>query len=111
MLLPNNLLLRLNRLGQYKIPASLIFCNPTMPDTNTVKAASNLQNDESQFNIEPVDEKNSNLFSINPTDPQTVQTQGKNNSFEREKFMNKPFMRFLISRKKHTNENKSGTQI
>ena len=88
MLLPNNLLLRLKQTRSIQDSSLTDLLQSNNADTNTVKAATNLQNDESQFNIEPVDEKNPNLFSINPTDPQKVQTQGKNNSFEREKFMN-----------------------
>ena len=53
-------------------------------DPNIVKTVANLLNDKnkSQFSIEPVDEHTPNIFTINPSNPQTVLISGSTITFE-----------------------------
>ena len=57
--------------------------NSNQVDSSIVKTVSNLLNDnnKSQFSLEPV-EGSSNLFTINPTDPQQVLIKGSTMTFE-----------------------------
>ena len=57
--------------------------NSNQVDSSIVKTVSNLLNDnnKSQFSLEPV-EGSSNLFTINPTDPQQVLIKGSTMTFQ-----------------------------
>ena len=59
------------------------FVNSNQVDSSIVKTVSNLLNDnnKSQFSLEPV-EGSSNLFTINPTDPQQVLIKGSTMTFQ-----------------------------
>ena len=64
-----------------QIVADLV--NSNQVDSSIVKTVSNLLNDnnKSQFSLEPV-EGRSNLFTINPTDPQQVLIKGSTMTFQ-----------------------------
>ena len=58
--------------------------NSNQVDSSIVKTVSNLLNDKnkSQFSLEPITQKNPNLFTINPHNPQQVLIKGSTMTFE-----------------------------
>ena len=58
--------------------------NSNQVDSSIVKTVSNLLNDKnkSQFSLEPITQDNSNLFTINPHNPQQVLIKGSTMIFE-----------------------------
>ena len=61
-----------------------ILVNSNQVDSSIVKTVSNLLNDKnkSQFSLEPITQKNPNLFTINPHNPQQVLIKGSTMTFE-----------------------------
>ena len=74
--------------------------NSNQVDSSIVKTVSNLLNDnnESQFSLEPV-EGSSNLFTINPTDPQQVLIKGSTMIFQNGNtyYLNDPDLSYFIT--------------
>ena len=74
--------------------------NSNQVDSSIVKTVSNLLNDnnKSQFSLEPV-EGSSNLFTINPTDPQQVLIKGSTMIFQNGNtyYLNDPDLSYFIT--------------
>ena len=74
--------------------------NSNQVDSSIVKTVSNLLNDnnKSQFSLEPV-EGSSNLFTINPTDPQQVLIKGSTMTFPNGNtyYLNDPDLSYFIT--------------
>ena len=74
--------------------------NSNQVDSSIVKTVSNLLNDnnKSQFSLEPV-ERSSNLFTINPTDPQQVLIKGSTMTFPNGNtyYLNDPDLSYFIT--------------
>ena len=78
--------------------------NSNQVDSSIVKTVSNLLNDnnKSQFRLEPV-EGSSNLFTINPTDPQQVLIKGSTMTFQNDNtyYLNDPDLSNFITNTQH----------
>ena len=72
-----------NKISNRNNQVLTILVNSNTVDSSIVKTVSNLLNDnnKSQFSLEPV-EGSSNLFTINPTDPQQVLIKGSTMTFQ-----------------------------
>ena len=70
-----------NRKNQ--LPTSIVICNQV--DYSIVKTVSNILNDQnkSQFKLETIND-NPNLFTINPSNPQSVLIKGSTMTFQNE---------------------------
>ena len=73
--------------------------NSNQADSSIVKTVSNLLNTKNQFSLEPITQSNSNLFTINPLNPQPVLIKGSTMTFQNEHLydLNDPDLQYFIT--------------